>query len=105
MPVVTKHEKLILFIDLDAEFHVLKLLFEVFLPKIIREAGNCESLILRVKSLCLKYGGIHCIDTLCKKINKAYFLIKVLKSYLHENQILKIYFATVYSYLNYKILL
>ena len=28
--VVTKHEKIILFIDVDAEFHVLKLLFEVF---------------------------------------------------------------------------
>ena len=39
----------------------LKLLFEVFLPKIIRGAGNCESLILRVKSLCLKHGGTHCM--------------------------------------------
>ena len=48
--VATKHEKLILFIDLDAEFHVLKLLFKVFLTKIIRGAGNCESLVLRVKS-------------------------------------------------------
>ena len=48
----TKHVKLILFIDLDAECHVLKLLFEDFLPKIIRGAGNNESLILRVKSLC-----------------------------------------------------
>ena len=34
---VTKHGKLILFIDLDAEFHVLKLLFEEFLSKIIRK--------------------------------------------------------------------
>ena len=50
--VVTKHEKLILFNDLDAEFHVLKLLFEDFLLKIIRKAENDESLILRVKSLC-----------------------------------------------------
>ena len=57
--VAKKHEKLILFVDLDAEFHVLKLLFEDFLLKIIREAGNCESLILRVKFLCLKYGGTH----------------------------------------------
>ena len=57
--VVTKHEKLILFIELHAEFHVLKLLFEDFLRKIIRGAGNCESLILRVKFLCLKYGGAH----------------------------------------------
>ena len=56
--VVTKYEKIILLIDLDAEFHV-KLLFEDFLPKIIRGAGNCESLILRVKFLCLKYGGTH----------------------------------------------
>ena len=54
-----------MFIDLDAEFHVLKLAFEDFLPKIIREAGNCESLILRVKSLCLKYGGTHCIWIQC----------------------------------------
>ena len=50
--VVTKHEKSILFTDLDAEF--LQLLFEDILPKIIRETGNCESLILRVKLLCLK---------------------------------------------------
>ena len=50
-----------MFIDLGAEFHVLKLLFEDFLHKIIRGAGNCESLILRVKFLCLKYGGTHCI--------------------------------------------
>ena len=56
---VTKDEKIILFIDLDAEFHVLKLLFEDFLPKIIRGAGNCESLVLRVKFLCLKFGGTH----------------------------------------------
>ena len=57
---VTKHEKIILFIDLNAEFHVLKLLFEDFLPKIIREAVNCKSLILRVKFLyCLKYDGTH----------------------------------------------
>ena len=28
---------------------------------LIRGAGNCESLILRVIFLCLKYGGIHCI--------------------------------------------
>ena len=48
-----------MFIDLDAEFHVPKLLFEDFLPKIIRGAANCESLILRVKFLCLKYGGTH----------------------------------------------
>ena len=48
-----------MFIDLDAEFHVLEHLFEDFLLKIIREAGNCESLILRVKFLCLKYGGTH----------------------------------------------
>ena len=48
-----------MFIDLDAEFHVLKLLFEDFVPKIIRGAGNSESLILRVKFLCLKYGGTH----------------------------------------------
>ena len=48
-----------LFIDLDAEFHVLKLLFEDFLPKTIRGAGNCESLILRAKFLCLKFGGTH----------------------------------------------
>ena len=34
---------------LDAEFHFLKLLFKDFLPKIIREAGNYESLILCVK--------------------------------------------------------
>ena len=40
-----------MFIDLDAEFYVLKLSFEVFFPKIIREAGNREILILRVKSL------------------------------------------------------
>ena len=53
---VTKQEKLILFIDLDAEFRVLKLLFEDFLPTIIRGAGNRKSLILRVKFLCLKYG-------------------------------------------------
>ena len=39
----------ILFIDLDAEFHILKLLFEDFLHKLIRGTGNCESLILRVK--------------------------------------------------------
>ena len=58
---VKKHEKLILFVDLDAEFHILKLLFEDFLPKIIRGAGNCESLILRVKFLCLKFGGTHCM--------------------------------------------
>ena len=32
--VVTKYEKLILFIDLDAELHVLKILLEDFLPKI-----------------------------------------------------------------------
>ena len=57
MSAVKKHEKLILFVDLDAEFHVLKLLFDNFLPKIIRGAGNFESLILRVKFLCLKYGG------------------------------------------------
>ena len=66
--VVTKHEKLILFIDLDAEFHVLKLLFEDYLPKIIRDAGNCESLILRVKFQCLKYGRTHgmlCFDSIC----------------------------------------
>ena len=48
-----------MFIDLDAKFHVLKLLFEDFLPKIIRGAGNCESLILRAKFLCLKFGGTH----------------------------------------------
>ena len=47
---VTKLEKLILFIDLDAEFNVLKLLFEDFSAKIIREAGNCERLLLRVNS-------------------------------------------------------
>ena len=59
---VKKHEKLIfMFVDLDAEFHILKLLFEDFFPKIIRGAGNCESLILRVKLLCLKYGGTHCV--------------------------------------------
>ena len=58
--VVTKHQKIILFIDLDAEFRVLKLSFEDFLPKIIREARNCESLIIRVKFLCFKYGGPHC---------------------------------------------
>ena len=72
---MTKHEKLIMFIDLDAEFHVLKVLFEDFLPKIIKEAGNCENLILRVKFLCLKYDGTHrilnvsrrmlCSDTKC----------------------------------------
>ena len=56
---VRKHEKLILFVDLDAEFHILKLLFEDFLSKIIRGAGNCESLILRVKFLCLEFGGTH----------------------------------------------
>ena len=56
---VTKHGNLILFIDWDAEFHVLKLLFEDFFPKIIRGAGNCESLILGVKFVCLKYGGTH----------------------------------------------
>ena len=63
--VVTKHEKIILFNVLDAEFHVLKLLFDDFLPKIIRGAGNCESLILRVKFLCLKYGGTHGIKEVC----------------------------------------
>ena len=46
-------------IDLDVKFHGLKLLFEDYLPKIIRGAGNCESLILRVKFLCLKYGRTH----------------------------------------------
>ena len=51
-----------MFIDLDVEFHILKLLFEGFLPKIIQGAGNCESLILHVKFLCLKYGGIHGIN-------------------------------------------
>ena len=45
---VKKYEKLILFVVLDAKFHILKLLFEDFLPKMIRGAGNCESLILRV---------------------------------------------------------
>ena len=40
--VAKKHEKFILFIDLDAGFHVPKLLFEEFLPKIIRGAGNYE---------------------------------------------------------------
>ena len=60
---VKKQEKLILFVYLDSEFHILKLLFEDFLPKIIREAGNCESLILRVKFLCLNYGGTHGIST------------------------------------------
>ena len=40
-----------MFIDLYAEFYVLKLLFEDFFPKIIREAGNYESLILRVSTL------------------------------------------------------
>ena len=54
-----KHEKFILFIDLDAEFHVLKLLVEDFLAKIIRGTGNCESLSLRVKFLYLKFGGTH----------------------------------------------
>ena len=54
-----------MFIDLDAEFHVLKLLFEDFLPKINSGAGNCEILILRVKFLCLKYGGTHGIKEVC----------------------------------------
>ena len=54
-------KKIILFINLDAEFHVIKLLFEDFWPKIIRRAENCESLVLRVKFLCLKYGGTDCI--------------------------------------------
>ena len=45
-----------LFIGLDAEFRVLKLLFKDFLLKIIREAGNCENLILRVKSLFGSHG-------------------------------------------------
>ena len=69
---VTKPEKLILFIDLDAECHVLKLLFEDFLPKIIMGAGNCESLILRVKFLCLKFGGTLYIYNVTKiqNINK-----------------------------------
>ena len=56
---VTKHKKLILFINLDAKFHILKLLFEDFLPKIIRGAVNIESLILRAKFLCLKFDGTH----------------------------------------------
>ena len=47
----TKHAKSIMFIDLDTEFYVVKLLFDDFFPKIIREAGNRESLILQVKSL------------------------------------------------------
>ena len=56
---VTKYKKLILFIDLDAEFHVRKLSLGDFLPKIIRKAGNCECLILHVKFICPKYGGTH----------------------------------------------
>ena len=48
-----------MFVDLDAEFHILKVLFEDFLPKIIKGAGNCESLILRAKVVCLKFGGTH----------------------------------------------
>lgn len=45
------------------------------------------------------------IDILCKKINKTYFLLKTLKPYLQEKQMLEIYYATVYSYLGYNILL
>ena len=60
-PAVKKHEKLILFVDLDTEFHILKFLFEDLLPKIIMGALNCESSILRVKFLCLKFGGTHCM--------------------------------------------
>ena len=41
-----------MFIDLDVEFHVLKLSFKDFLPKIIRESRNYESLILHLKVLC-----------------------------------------------------
>ena len=73
---ISKHEKLILFFDLDAEFHVLKLLFEDFLLKIIRGAGNCESLILRVKFLCLKRGGTH------GTLNSKLFAVKFLFIYL-----------------------
>ena len=61
------HEKLILLIDLDAEFHVLKLSFEDVLSKIIRGAGNCESLILRVKVLFLNTVG-HTVYTGCPQI-------------------------------------
>ena len=75
---VKKHEKLILFVDLDAEFNILKLLFEVFLPKIIRGAGNWESVILRVKFLCLKFGGTHC-TYICTFIPNHFFL-KLLKN-------------------------
>ena len=45
--------------DLDAEFHVLKLLFKDFLPKISKGAGICENFIFRVKFLCVKYGERH----------------------------------------------
>ena len=60
-------------IDLDAEFHVPKLLFEDFLPKLIRGAGNCESLIVRVKVLCLKYGGTHGIIKNHFKVMRYFF--------------------------------
>ena len=54
---VTKHKKIILFTDSDAEFHVLKLLFEDFLPRIIREPGNCECLILKHIQIHNVYAG------------------------------------------------
>ena len=58
-----------MFNDLDTEFHVLKLLFEDFFPKIIKGAGNCENMISHVKFLCLKFGGTHCT---------FYFLFKII---------------------------
>ena len=90
-----------MFIDLDAEFHVLQLLFKDFLPEIIRGAGNCDSLILYVSLFTHEqFTTSHIISMNEERLIKAaaFFVTRFIALQDFLNNLYYIYVGVVYTF-------